>query len=146
MRVLVNSRSGVMPISVDLMQGLERELSGRAHMTSFFEEQARAKNALSLERSITIQTMPLTPAMDTTWGVVEFKAPFVVLPGERRLIILGQKILREQLSLYILGVFGKIEMERSNDGTTPEREHKDKPLKVKENGVGPEDEWNEKHG
>lgn len=80
--------------------------------------------------------MPLTLTKDTAGGLVQFQILFVVLPGKRRLIILGQKISREQTSLDILNEFREGMIERSGDWTTSRREHEYKPVKVRKKGVG----------
>lgn len=72
--------------------------------------------------------------MDSAEGVVKFELPFVVPPGEERLTTLGQKALREQSSLDILGKLRKRLMKSSGDETVPGREHKYKLVEIKQSG------------
>ena len=51
--------------------------------------------ALGDVREIHTQTRPMCLTVDTPWGPIEFKMPFVVLPGPGNLVIIGQRTLRE---------------------------------------------------
>lgn len=64
--------------------------------------QARVQTAFGQERNITTQNVPITPTIDSAGGVVHFEVPFIVFPGERRLVIRRQKALREQLSVGVM--------------------------------------------
>ena len=63
---------------------------------------ARVVTSLGQECDIETQSCPLHLTIETLWGPVRFTMPFIVLPGEGDVVIIGQKTLREKLGIDVM--------------------------------------------
>lgn len=133
--MLIDSSSDITSISEDLAAELHTTVSG-TELTLSFVGQARIRTASGQEHIVSTQTVPHTVTMHTAWGV-QSEVPFIVFPGERRLIISGQKNSRELLFVDIMtDVRGSV-TGRSGDGERSRREYGSTPLDVTKKRVKP---------
>ena len=89
-KVLMDSGSGITAISEELVEALQ-EQSGMPQTvaTQAFVGHARVLTSLGQECDIETQSCPLHLAIETQWGSVRFTMPFIVLPGEGDVAIIG---------------------------------------------------------
>lgn len=78
---------------------------------------ARVNPACRQERAVTTQTVLLDLIMDTAWGRIRVIVSFAVLSGERNLVILSQKMLREVLLTEAMADFMHTVVVLSSNGT-----------------------------
>ena len=71
-------------------------------LTRAFVGHARVVTSTGPECDIETQSCPLHLTMETPWGPVKFTMPFVLLPGGRDVVIIGQKTLREKLGVDVI--------------------------------------------
>ena len=70
-------------------------------LTQAFIGHSRVVTSLGQENNIATQSCPLHLTIESPWGPVRFKMPFIVLPGGGDVVILGQKTLREKLGIDV---------------------------------------------
>lgn len=70
---------------------------GTYGVTRPFQQKARGKTALGQERTVTIPTVPLNLTVDNASGKSRVVLSFIILPGQRHLFFLGQKMLGGEL-------------------------------------------------
>lgn len=71
-------------------------------VTCPFEWQARTQEAFGQEFIITTEAVSLASMLNTAWSVVSVNMSLVGRPGERRYIILWQKMPRHMLSIDVM--------------------------------------------
>ena len=67
-----------------------------------FRGKAKVRTAFGEGRAVTYQAIPLFLTLMTPWGNVRFQLPFVVLPGDGDVLVLGQVMLREVLCVDVM--------------------------------------------
>ena len=71
-------------------------------LTQAYVWHAGVVTSLGQECDIVTQLCPLHLTIETQWGPVWLKMPFIVLPGGGDVVILGQKALREKLGIDVM--------------------------------------------
>ena len=118
-QALMDSGSGVTSISESLVARMQRERPGE-QLVQPFRGKARVRTAFGEERAVTYQTIPLLLTLLTPWGNVRFQLPFVVLPGDGDVLVLGQVTLREVLCVDVMADLKRTVMSlRSCVGESP---------------------------
>ena len=90
--VLMDSGSGITAMSEELVEVLRRQpgMMQTALMHAFVGL-ARMETSLGQECHIVTKSFPLYLTIETIWGPVRFTMPFILLPGEGDVVIIGQK-------------------------------------------------------
>lgn len=104
--ILFRSGSGVMSISEELVAEFEGKVSGCAQVKTSFEGRVRVWTAFAKERTITTHTVRFNLRLDTDLGKVRSMLSYVVIPGERNPIILGERRFRQVLSKVVVHYLG----------------------------------------
>ena len=118
-QALMDSGSRVTSISESLVARMQRERPGE-QLVQPFRGEARVRTAFGEERAVTYQTIPLFLTLMTPWGNVRFQFPFIVLPGDADVLVLGQVTLREVLFVDVMADLKRIVMSlRSCVGESP---------------------------
>lgn len=88
---LVDSGSGITCDSKGLAAELQGKLAGVDRTRPFLGQAWVQTSFFSPKHNIATQTVPIQRQMSIHKSVVHFEAPFVLLPGDRRLIISGRR-------------------------------------------------------
>ena len=97
---LIDCGSGITAMSEEQVQALRGQL--RMTLTQAFYGNARVVTSLGQEFDIETQSCLLHLTMKTPRGLVRFTMPFIVLPGEGDVVIIGQKTLRTKLDINVM--------------------------------------------
>ena len=93
----MDSGSGVTVMSDELIEALRRQPGMiQTSLMQAFVGHARMVTSSGQECDIVTQSCPLHLTIETVWGPIWFTMPFIVLPGEDDVVIIGQKTLREK--------------------------------------------------
>ena len=102
-KVLMGSGLGITAISeefVEALQGQPRMI--QPALTLVFVKHAREVTSLDHEGDIETQSCPHHLAIELPWKPVPFPMPIIVVPGRGDVVIIGQKILRENVGINVM--------------------------------------------
>ena len=90
-KVLMDSGSGLTAMSEELVEPLRGKPGmTQTALTQAFVGQALVVTSLGQKCDIETQSCPLHLTIETPWGPVRFTMPFIVLPGEGDVVVIGQ--------------------------------------------------------
>ena len=102
--VLLDSGSGVTAISEALLAELQHRVPN-VQLGKPFDGKARVETATGDVRNVETVTCPLHLNVESPWGPVRFTMPFIVLPGPSKMVIIGQKTLRDVRKIDVASQF-----------------------------------------
>ena len=102
--VIMNSGSGITVILRELVEALRRPPGMmQTALTQAFVGHACVVASFGQECDIVTQSCPLHLTIGTPWGPVRFTMPFIVLPEGGDVVIIGQKTLKANRRIDVIG-------------------------------------------